>query len=475
MSPSITKPSKKAMLVVVLLGYLMIVLDLNIINTALPHIKNSMAISAITLSWVQNAYLLCFGGFLLMAARAGDVIGKKRIFQWGVVLFALASLIIGVAPSPFTLIWARACQGLGAAIIAPTVLSLISANFSEGAERTNALAWYSIIAGAGASAGLILGGAITSYLSWRIGFLINVPIGIGLWIAIRHIIDESNNRRLDSFANFDFFGVVLSIIGMCLLIYAIIQVAQTGWHHLQTDAFLIAAIVCLSLFFIYQSKTKHPLLPLRLLRFKDRSAAYLARMLFIGSVLAFFFFTTQFMQEVMGLSAMQAGLGFLPMTLPTFVAALAVPSLNRRLGNSWLLFWSLVLMAAGLLWLGQADQHAIYWRDLALPMVLLGLGNGAGLGPLTIAGMRGVKPRDHGAVAGIINTAHQLGGAIGLSVAVLVYALFSRTDTQPMVQIADGVAATNTLGGIMNILGVLLTALFIIPNTSRRKPSPSAH
>ncbi len=387
--------TRNTILAVVLIVYLMILLDLSIVYTGMPEIGRSMRMSPVMQTWVQNAYLLCFGGFLLLSARLGDTFGRRRILQVGIVLFTLASAAIGTAQSSYELIAARAVQGVGASILAPSVLAIISATFPEGEERTRALAWYSVVAGAGASLGLVLGGIFAGLLSWRIGFLVNIPIGIALFFAVGRYIPE--NARIDG--HFDILGAAASTLGVGLLVYGLVNAASAGWEDPVTMGTLALSIAVLAAFLWHENRSEVPIL--RLLRSRERSAAYLVRMLYVGSIVSFFFFGTQLMQRVLGYSALQAGFGFLPMTLVQFAAALAIPRVTRLVGGVPMLMASLALISLGLFWLAGAGTGATYWQ-LGLPMVLIGIGNGGAMAPLTASGVRGVSPRDQGAASGLV-------------------------------------------------------------------------
>jgi EmrB/QacA subfamily drug resistance transporter len=454
-----------AVLAVVLVTYLMIILDISIVITGLPQIRQTLGFSPVALSWVQNAYLLCFGGFLLLAARMGDRIGRKRMLLSGIVLFTVSSLVIGAAQTPFELISARAVQGVGAAILAPSVLALIATTFSEGAERTRALAYYSMVAGAGASLGLVMGGLFADQLSWRVGFLVNVPLGVALWIAARRLLVETPLHQ----GAFDAVGAIASTLGMAALVYGIVRSAEIGWRNAETIAVIALAAVLLLVFRVNEARVAQPILPLRLFASTERAAAYAARMLFIGSAVGFFFFSTQFMQEVLGYTPLQAGLGFLPMTIPTFLAAMSVPRLTRWLGNGLLLCIGLALMTTGMLWLGQAGPDANFWTQVALPMVVIGFGNGAGLGPLTVAGVSGVEERDHGAASGLVNVAHQLGGSLGLGVLIVVYAGANLPGASAVPLLSHRIAAATTGAGLMNFAGFLISLLFLLPADRARR------
>ncbi len=447
-------------LAVVLTVYLMILLDLSIVYTGMPEIGRTMGMSPVMQTWVQNAYLLCFGGFLLFSARLGDTFGRRRILQLGVILFTMASLVIGVSQSQYELIAARAVQGLGASILAPSVLAIISVTFPEGSERTRALAWYSVVAGAGSSLGMVLGGIFAGLLSWRIGFLVNIPIGIALLFAVARCIPDGDR----STGKFDLFGAVSSTVGMSLLVYGLVGAADSGWLDPLTLSSLGLSIVILGFFLWHENRTTTPLLPLRLFRSRERSAAYLIRMLFIGSMVSFFFFGSQFMQQVLGYTALQAGVGFLPMTLFTFISATAIPRVSRLIGSVPMLMAALLFIIVGLAWMATAGDDVSYWR-IGLPMVLIGIGNGAAMAPLTTSGVRGVETRDQGAASGLVNVAHQLGGSIGLSVLIVVFAAAGHPGVQMphAAEMAHQVSAVLIGAAFMNVLALALTAIFILP------------
>jgi EmrB/QacA subfamily drug resistance transporter len=408
----------RAVLIIILVSYLMIVLDISIVITALPKIHYGLKFSATGLAWVQNAYTLTFGGLLLLGARAGDILGRRRMFMIGLCIFTISSLAIGLAQSPLWLISARAIQGIGAAILAPSTLALLSTNFSEGHERTHAIAYYGAVAGIGASAGLVLGGIIADWLSWRVGFFINLPIGIALLFGAKHYLAETKRHS----GTFDMTGALFSTIGMSALVYGIIRSASTAWSDRKTIMALVSGVILLVLFIVKEWRAKQPIMPLRLFSNKERVGAYSARFLFLGAMMGFWFFTTQFLQIVMGFSPFEAGLAFLPMTLVNFAMAIAVPRFTRRIGNARLLMIGVTVTMIGMAWLSRVSTASSYWTAVALPMVLIGLGQGGTLSPLTVSGVSGVAPEDAGAASGLVNVSHQLGASLGLSILVFVFA-----------------------------------------------------
>ncbi|MBE3024408.1 MFS transporter [Janthinobacterium sp. GW458P] len=409
-------PHKAAILAIILVSYVMIVLDTSIVLTGLPKIHQELGFTDTGLAWVQSEYTLTFGGLLLLAARAGDAYGRRRLLQLGLALFTSASLAIGLAQSPAMLIAARAIQGAGAAILAPSTLALLQTTFAEGRERTRAIALYSAVAGIAASVGLVLGGVLAEWLSWRVGFFLNLPIGAAMLVAARRFIAESETSR----GRFDVAGAASSTVGMAALVYGLIRSAGAGWGDALTQGALAAGVLLLAAFIAIERRAAQPILPLRLFADRQRNAAYGARVLFMGAMIGFFFFTTQFLQVVLGYPPSLTGLAFLPMTLVNFGVALCVPRLMRRLGNARLLAMGLGLTLLGMAWLSRVDADTAYWLGVALPMLLIGAGQGMALSPLTAAGVGGVPAQDAGAASGIVNVAHQLGSSLGLATLVAV-------------------------------------------------------
>jgi EmrB/QacA subfamily drug resistance transporter len=444
-------------LAIIVASYLMIVVDISIVITGLPRIKASLGFSSAQLSWVTNAYTLTFGGLLLLGARAGDILGRRRMFISGLSIFTLASMAIGVAPSANWLLTARAVQGTGAAVLAPSTLALLSTNFAEGPERTRALSMYAAAAGVGATLGLVLGGLFADLVSWRAGFFINLPIGLVLIVAARRYIGETPMRP----GQFDLAGAVCSTLGMTALVYGLVRTAEAGWHDALALAAILCGIVLIIVFIMIERYVSHPILPLRLLANRRRAGAYLARMLFLGGAVGFWFFSTQFLQGVLHLRPMQAGLAFLPVTLPNFASAMAVPKLARRFGNERLILAGLALGVIGLLWLGQAGVDATYWINVAPPMFLIGLGQGLLLGPLTAAGVAGVAREDAGAASGLVNVAHQLGGALGLGLLVLVFAEAAPVGANDINALAHQISMTMNTSGLLLGLALFVSWAFI--------------
>ncbi|MFT4210891.1 MAG: MFS transporter [Microbacterium sp.] len=410
--PTARGPRTGMILAIVLVSYVMIVLDNSIIFTGLPQIQAEMNLTAGGLAWAQNAYTLVFGGLLLLGARMGDILGRRRVFIVGLALFGLASLLVGTAQNEAWIIAARAFQGIGAAIVAPSSLALITALFPVGPKRTRATATYGTTAGLGASLGLVVGGALASWVSWRVGFFINVPVAaVMIILALRYLpaFERVSGR-------FDVLGAIASTLGMGAFVYGIINVGEQGWADPLTLWSIVIGLAVLAVFVLNEWKARQPIMPLRLFASRERAGAAIARLLFAGTMIAFFFFTTQFFQGVYGWSPLQAGLGFLPMTVVQFASSLLVPRLTRRLGGAPLLVVGLVSVLAGMAWITRLTADTPFLIGAAGPLVLLGLGQGLTFGPLTSAGVAGARPEDAGAASGLVNTAHQLGSTLGVAI-----------------------------------------------------------
>jgi EmrB/QacA subfamily drug resistance transporter len=458
-TPSSAAPARKAaVLGIILVSYLMIVLDISIAITGLPKIQQSLNFSHTDLSWVQNAYTLAFGGLLLLGARAGDILGRRRMFIVGLGLFTAASLAIGLAPSATWLIVARAIQGIGAAILAPSTLALLTTHFAEGPERTRALSYYAAIAGIGASLSLVLGGLVADWLSWRVGFFINVPIGLALMLAAHRILAESERRS----GNFDLGGALTSTLGMTSLVYGIVRAATTGWSDAGTVTALGLGVLLLVLLVLNEWHAKQPIMPLRLFASRERVGAYAARVLYLGGMMGFWFFTTQFLQGVLGYTPLMAGLAFLPTTIPNFASAIAVPKLTRRFGNGPVLAAGIASAVIGMFWLAQVSAESSYLFGVALPMILIGVGQGGVLGPLTIAGVAGVAPEDAGAASGLVNATHQLGGSLGLAILVVVFASAEVGAAGSQQVLAHRIATAFGAGAVMLALALALVLALIV-------------
>lgn len=446
----------------ILSTYLMIVLDVSVVITALPSIRDSLGFSTADLSWVQSAYALTFGGLLLLGARMGDVFGRRRMFVIGIAVFTFASLLGGLAQSTTWLLAARALQGVGAAIAAPSTLALLTTTFAEGPERTRALAAYSAVAGGGGSVGLVLGGLLTDLISWRWGLFINVPVGaVLLWLAPR-VLEETEGRP----GNFDLTGAALSTAGMTAVVYGFVRAAEDGWGDRLTVVSFVAGVLLIAAFVVAERRASQPITPLRLFTDRRRAGAYGARVLLVGGMFSMFFFLSQWLQGVKGLDPLETGIAFLPMTAVMFAMVQAVPSLTARWGDTRLLLTGVSVALVGMTWLSRLEADTALFPGIALPLVLLGVGMGGALAPLTGAAIAGVAPGDAGAASGVVNAAQQLGASLGVSVLVTVFASAGGEAAVTSAgaargQLADGVASALTGSAVLLALGLGVIALVV--------------
>jgi EmrB/QacA subfamily drug resistance transporter len=445
-------------LVIVIVSFLMIILDISIVITGLPKIQAAFDFTPTGLSWVHSAYTLAFGSLLLLGARAGDLLGRRRMFVVGLAVFTSASFLIGLAPTAAVLIGARAVQGIGAAILAPSTLALLTTSFPEGRERTRALSYYASVGGIGGSVGLVLGGILADSLSWRLGFFLNVPIGIAMILAAPRFLPETERRS----GQLDLAGAASSTLGMTGVVYGIVRSAAAGWGDPLTIASFGVGVLLLALFVVIERRAPHPIMPLRLFAHPERAGAYAARILVMSGLAGFWFFITQFLQLVNGYSALQAGLAFLPTTIPTFAMAFLVPRLVVRFGSGRLLAASLTSALVGMAWLSRVTPDSAFLTGIALPMVLIGLGQGGLFGPLTAAGVSGVEPTDAGAASGLVNVAHQLGAALGPSVLVTVFAAAGGAALDERTLLANSTSTALTLASAMLALALVVVVAAIV-------------
>ncbi|MFD0758101.1 MFS transporter [Arthrobacter ulcerisalmonis] len=462
-------PRPAAILAIILASYFMILLDNSVIFTALPSLQGDLQLNTTELSWVQNAYTLVFGGLLLLGARAGDLLGRRRVFVVGLVVFSVASLLIGLAPAGWWAIAGRAVQGIGAAIVAPASLSLLTASFPEGRERTRAIALYGATAGIGASLGLVIGGALADWISWRAGFFVNVPLGAIMIALAPRVLPESDRAT----GRFDLFGALSATLGVGALVFGIINSADAGWNAPVARTAISAGVVLLVIFVLIERKAAQPIMPLRLFASRRRTGAYLARFLYLGAMIAFFFFTTQFMQGVLGFDPLHAGMGFLPMTAVNFVVAMSIPRLLGRTPVSVALLAGILLTLAGMFWLSRVDVGSSYVTGVALPMILIGTGQGLAFAPLTSFGILGAPASDAGAASGLVNTFHQIGTCLGLGIAVAAAATVP-TVGPAAAHLSAEVSAALTAGSVLLLLAVVITAVLILPAdlAARRSRTP---
>ena len=431
----LTDPS--TLLFVILAAQLMVVLDTTIVNVALPHIQKGLGFSAGGLSWVLNGYILTFGGLLLLGARAGDLLGRRRVFLAGIALFTLSSFVGGLATTGWMLLGARAAQGIGAALAAPSALSLLTTTFSEGPARLRAIGLYTTVSAAGGATGLVAGGLLTDLVSWRWVMFVNVPIGLAVLILGRTVIIETERRQ----GRFDLIGAITSTIGMTGIVLGLVEAGASGWKSSPAIASLAAGAALLGLFVHHESRVEEPILPLRLLAHATRSAANMARGLLYAGMYGLFFFLSQFLQDVQRFSPLVVGVAFLPMPASVFLSSqLTGRVLLRRLPPRIVMMTGATVVTLGLL-LATGTHTSTPYTHIVIAMVLIGAGMGMSFVSLTSASLSDVSPEDAGAASGLVNVSQQIGGAVGLAIFVTAF---------------DAVTGHAQLGG--RHLGVLATA-----------------
>ncbi len=404
-------------LLVIATAQFMVTLDTTIVNVALPHIQVALGFSGSGLEWVVNAYALTFGGVLLIGGRAGDLLGRRRVFAGGLLLFSAASLAGGLASSPAWLLAARAVQGTGAALAAPSALALIATTFPEGGQRNRAMGVYSAASAAGGALGLLAGGLLATYASWRWVLYVNVPIGVAVALAAPLVLAESPRQR----GRFDLPGAIAGTGGVATLVYGLSAAAASPngtshWGDRKVIASITAAVALLGAFVLIQARSREPLLPARLLRDRDRSGAYLIMLCSATAMSAVFFFLTLFQEAVWGYSALRTGVGYLPMTVAVLVASAAAARMVRRIAVRPLLLVGSAVAAGGLYWLSHLSEHGSYAGTVLGPTVVVGCGLGLLSVPLSLTALSRVRDGDSGAASSLLNTGQQVGGSIGLAV-----------------------------------------------------------
>jgi EmrB/QacA subfamily drug resistance transporter len=432
-------------LLVIATAQLMVVLDATIVNVALPHIQRALGFSGSGLEWVVNAYAVTFGGLLLLGGRAGDILGRRRVFVFGLLLFSGASLLGGFATSEWWLLTARAAQGVGGAVIAPTALALITTNFPEGGERNRAFGVYAAMAGAGSAAGLVLGGVLATYASWRWVLFVNVPIGLLVAAAAPRVLAESPRRP----GRIDVAGAVTGTGGIALLVYGLSK-AATGpdgvshWGDAQVLASLAASVVLLILFVLTEMRSSRPLLPIRVLADSNRSCAYLIMLCVSTGLFGLFFFLTLFIQTVLGYSAIRSGIAYLPFAIGVVIASALASQLMSRTGPRPLILAGTAAVAGGMFWFSTLTEHAGYTGQLLGPMLVSSCGLGLVFVPLALVALHNVAEQDSGVASSLLNAAQQVGGAIGL--ALLGTVAWTTVANSVRTQVAHAAAAAAKAG-----------------------------
>ena len=451
-----------------------IILDAAIVNVAIPSIGRDLKFSEENLTWIPNAYALTFGGFLLLGGRMADLLGRRRLFMVGLGLFSLASLLGGLATSEEQLIAARALQGLGAALLAPSALSMVTNMFEEGSERNKALGIWGAVSGSGGAAGVLLGGILTEYAGWEWVLWVNVPIGIIAAVLAPRLLVES--RRETDMRHFDALGAITVTVGLSLLVFALVDTINAGWGSTQTLTLLAVASALLVTFVYIELRSRDPLMPFGIFRLRTLTGANLVGLLVGAALFAMFFFLSRYMQEVLGYSALDAGLSYLPLALAIIFSAGAASVLVTRLGFRPVLLAGLGLITIGLLWLAQVPEDGVYLSNLLAPMVISAVGLGFAFVPVTIAAVSGVSADESGLASGLINTSQQIGGALGLAVLGTI-AASKTTDLVAAAQgapaaipgaLTEGFQLAFLTGAGFAILGIVATLVFVRSEDSKK-------
>lgn len=407
-----------AILTLMAIAEFMIMVDLTIVNVALPSIQRVLGFSEADLPWVINAYTLLYGGFLLLGGRAADLLGRRAMLLAGLIIFSCSSLACGLAGEGGVLVAARAMQGFGAALFVPAALAIVTVTFPEGAERNRALGIWGAISGLGAVAGVILGGVIVQTLGWRWCFLVNVPVGLALIVAIPRAVRR--DRAIGGIRGFDLPGACTGTAGLLLLVYAVVRAGSSGWGSANTLELFAGAAVLLAAFFAIEKRAAAPLLPLGLFRLRSIAVANLAAVAFQGPFFAQFFFVTLYLQQILGFSALKSGFGLLPIALCGVVSSIVSSGLVARLGARALAGGGIALCLAGLLLYARIGVDDGYAGAVLLPACLIGLGLGPAYIALTVAAVAGVGRGEAGLASGVLSAAQQVGGALGLAVLTVV-------------------------------------------------------
>ncbi|MFI8436080.1 MFS transporter [Streptomyces sp. NPDC079020] len=403
---------------------LMVVLDITIVNIALPHIQTSLGFSTESLSWVINAYTLTFGGLLLLGGRLGDILGRRRVFMSGILLFVLASLLGGLSQESWQLLAARSLQGVGGAIASPTALALITTTFREGPERNRAFGVFAAVSAGGSAIGLLMGGVLVEWLDWRWVLFVNVPIGLLIALATPRYIRESERHP----GHFDIVGALTSTLGMAFLVYGFIRASEDGWSDRVTLVSFAAAVVLLATFITIEQRSQQPITPLWLFRDRNRAGAYGMMLSLAAAMFGMFFFLTLFVQNILDFSPLRAGLAFLPVSAIIAVGAGIASQLLPRWGPKPFMVTGAILAALGLGWLTMTDVNSSYLGSILGPVLVFGFGMGMQFVSLTLMAVSGVEPHESGAASGVLNATQQVGGSLGLSILVTVFGTASRNE-----------------------------------------------
>ena len=469
-APSTPRARNLALMLLAMTQFVLVI-DASIVNVALPTIGRALRFSQDDLTWVVNAYTLTFGGFLLLGGRLADLVGRRRMFMTGLVLFTLSSFAGGIAQSESWLIAARAAQGLGGAIVSPAALSIITTTFAEGAERNRALGVWGAVAGAGGAVGVLLGGVLTTGLSWRWVLFVNVPIGLTCAVLAPRVFRES--RAETGTRAFDLPGAIAATGGLALLVYALVDAVNVGWGSAATLGRLAAAAGLLVAFLGIEARHRAPLMPFSIFRLRTLRGADIVALLIGMSLFSMFFFVSLYMQQVLHYSALRTGVSYLPLAVGIIVAAGTASTAATRLGFKPVLICGLLLIAGALLWFSRVPAAGgSYAADLLGPMLLAAFGLGLSFVPVTIAAMTGTQPHQAGLASGLLNTAQQVGGALGLALLASVadartHALLGGGRHSLAVALTKGFERAFLIGSGFALTGALLALVLISTRESR--------
>ena len=441
-----------------------VVLDASIVNVALPTIKEALGFSESSLPWVLNAYVLTFGGFLLLGGRLADLLGRRRLFMAGLILFALASLAGGLATNSGQLIAARAVQGLGGAILSPAALSIVAVTFKDGAERNKALGVWGAVAGSGGAAGVLLGGILTEYIGWEWVLWVNVPIGI-LAAAIAPSVIAETKAEVET-RHFDLAGALTITLGLSALVFALLDAESAGWGSFQTLGTIAGALILLAAFVAIELRSRAPLVPFSIFRVRTITGANVVGILIGASLFSMFYFISLYMQQILGYSPIKAGISYLPLAVTIILAAGLASGLVTKVGFKPILAIGMACIAVGLIWFTQIDVGGSFLGDILGPSLIAALGLGFAFVPVTIAAVSGIEDREQGLASGLINTSQQVGGALGLAIlAAVANSVIGSTETPE--GLVEGFQAAFAVGAGFAILGLIATLLLIRGSDSR--------
>ncbi len=463
MNPDRTERKGLALLLLAAAQFV-VVLDASIVNVALPSIGRDLNMSNENLSWVINAYTLVFGGFLLLGGRLADLIGRRRLFIIGLILFGVASFFGGLAQNEFQILAARAIQGLGGALLSPAALSILTNTFAEGSERNRALGVWGAVAGSGGAVGTLLGGVLTDSLGWEWVLFVNTPVTLLVALGAYRVLAESR----DEVERLDVAGAVTITAGLSVLVYALVDAPNQGWGSVRTLGLIALALALIAGFVVMERRIRNPLVPFSIFGNRTLTGANITAVFVAMSLFSMFYFITLYLQQVLGYSPLKAGLAYIPLSVAIIGAAGVASALVTRIGFKPVLGAGLLLVAAGLVWFSQVSPGGTYVGDVVFPSVLAGLGLGFSFVPVTIASVAGVQPEEAGLASGLINTSQQVGGALGLAILVAIANSTTGGAGGPLpVRLTEGFQDAFLVGAGFAVVGAILSQVLIRTRDSK--------